>query len=55
VTPENLRALADLEEARQRGEVTEADYQAKRRAILSKSGISETPAPASNPTPAPAP
>lgn len=55
VTPENLRALADLEEARQRGEVTEADYQAKRRAILSSSGVSETPAPASNTTPAPTP
>lgn len=55
VTPENLRALADLEEARQRGEVTEADYQAKRRAILSSSGISETPAPAVNTEPAPAP
>jgi hypothetical protein len=54
VTPGNLRALADLEEARQRGEVTEADYQAKRRAILSNSGISETPAPATNTTPAPA-
>lgn len=53
VTPDNLRALADLEEARQRGEVTEADYQAKRRAILSSSGISDTPVPASAPTPAP--
>jgi hypothetical protein len=53
VTPENLRALADLEEARQRGEVTEADYQARRRAILSSGGVSDPPAPASNTTPAP--
>jgi hypothetical protein len=29
-----LRALADLEDARRRGEVTEADYQSKRRQIL---------------------
>lgn len=55
VTPESLRALADLEEARQRGEVTEADYQAKRRAILSTGGGSDAPAPAINPTPPPAP
>lgn len=29
-----LRALADLEDARRRGEVTEADYQSRRRQIL---------------------
>jgi hypothetical protein len=29
-----LRALADLEDARRRGEVTESDYQSKRRQIL---------------------
>lgn len=34
VSPEGLRALADLEESRRRGELTEADYQAKRRQIL---------------------
>ena len=34
VSPEGLRALADLEESRRRGELTEGDYQAKRRQIL---------------------
>lgn len=43
----SLRALADLEDARRRGEVTEADYQAQRRQILA----GELPAPASAPTP----
>lgn len=32
--PESLRALADLEEARRAGELTEAEYQRKRRALL---------------------
>jgi len=32
--PEALRALADLEEARRSGEITEAEYQRKRRALL---------------------
>jgi hypothetical protein len=35
LSPESLRALADLEEWRRRGQVTEAEYQAKRREILS--------------------
>ena len=34
LTPEQLRALADLEEARQRGEVSEAQYQSRRGRIL---------------------
>ena len=34
LSPQGLRALADLEESRRRGELTEADYQAKRRQIL---------------------
>jgi len=36
LTPEALRALADLEEQRQRGEVDEAEYMARRREILEK-------------------
>jgi hypothetical protein len=32
--PETLRALADLEEARRAGELTEAEYQRRRRALL---------------------
>ncbi len=32
--PTALRALAELEEAREQGQITEADYRAKRRAIL---------------------
>lgn len=43
----SLRALADLEDARRRGEVTEADYQSRRRQILA----GELPAPASAPAP----
>jgi hypothetical protein len=35
LSPEALRALADLEEVRRRGELSETDYQAKRREILS--------------------
>jgi len=36
--PEALRALADLEEARRSGEITEADYQRRRRALLEPAG-----------------
>ena len=50
VSPEGLRALADLEESRRRGELTEADYQAKRRAILAGS-MPAAPTPTSNPAP----
>lgn len=42
LSPEALRALADLEEERRRGQVTEVDYQAKRREIL---GTTEPAAP----------
>lgn len=35
LSPEALRALADLEETRRRGELSETDYQEKRREILS--------------------
>lgn len=35
LSPEALRALADLEEVRRRGEVSETDYQERRREILS--------------------
>ena len=34
LSPEQLRALADLEERRQRGDVTEAEYREQRRRIL---------------------
>jgi hypothetical protein len=48
LSPEALRALADLEEDRRRGELTEAEYQSRRRQILA----GELPA-ASTPAPAP--
>jgi hypothetical protein len=54
LSPNALRALADLEESRRRGELTEADYQARRRQIVSD-GLPEPagdPAPASAPAPA---
>ena len=54
VSPEGLRALADLEESRRRGELTEADYQAKRRQILAGS-MPEEPEPASAPATTPPP
>jgi hypothetical protein len=41
LSPEALRALADLEEERRRGQLTEPDYQARRREILS----GKTPSP----------
>jgi len=34
LSPETLRALADLEDSRRRGEVTEAEYESERRRIL---------------------
>jgi hypothetical protein len=34
LSPEQLRALADLEEARQNGQVSEAEYQGRRAKIL---------------------
>jgi hypothetical protein len=34
LSPDQLRALADLEEERQQGRITEADYRARRRKIL---------------------
>jgi hypothetical protein len=37
LTPTQLRALADLEEARQRGDITEGQYQTRRAVILSGS------------------
>lgn len=50
LSPDALRALADLEEQRRRGEVTEADYQAQRRQILS----SDLPAAEAQPAAEPA-
>jgi hypothetical protein len=34
LSPEQLRELADLEEARRAGQVSESEYQARRREIL---------------------
>jgi hypothetical protein len=34
LTPQQLRALADLEEARQDGAVSETEYQSRRGSIL---------------------
>ena len=34
LSPEQLRALADLEEARRAGEITEAEYAAEQQRIL---------------------
>ena len=36
LTPEQLRALADLEEDRRKGRITEATYQRERRQLLRK-------------------
>jgi hypothetical protein len=52
LSPDALRALADLEEERRRGEVTEADYQSRRRQILAGE-LPDDPAPVSNPSPNP--
>ncbi len=38
LSPETLRALADLEESRRRGAITEAEYQERRRRILASDG-----------------
>jgi hypothetical protein len=52
LSPGALRALADLEEERRRGEVTEAEYQSKRRQILAgdvPAGQPDAPAPVAAP------
>jgi hypothetical protein len=36
LSPEQLRALADLEEQRQQGRITESDYRTRRRKILAR-------------------
>lgn len=36
--PDALRALADLEEARRAGSITEAEYQRRRQALLEPAG-----------------
>lgn len=51
LSPDALRALADLEEERRRGVVTEAEYQARRRQILAGDLPSQTPAPVGAPNP----
>lgn len=49
LSPDALRALANLEDERRRGEVTEADYQSRRRQILA--GDLPEAAPAASPNP----
>ena len=51
LSPEALRALADLEETRRRGDLTENEYQTRRKAILS----GQLPEPSPPATGAPAP
>jgi hypothetical protein len=46
LSPEALRALADLEESRRRGQLSESQYQQRRREILSGKLPSSEPAPA---------
>jgi hypothetical protein len=54
LSPEALRALADLEEDRRRGQLTEAEYQSRRRQILAGELPAATaPAPVSAPKPKP--
>jgi hypothetical protein len=53
LSPETLRKLADLEEARRRGELTEGEYSARKRSIL-LADPSSSPAPPPAPSPAPA-
>jgi hypothetical protein len=50
LSPEALRALADLEETRRRGGLTESEYQTRRKAILSGQLPSSHPPAAADPT-----
>ncbi|HXK24483.1 MAG TPA: SHOCT domain-containing protein [Myxococcota bacterium] len=45
LSPAQLRALADLEEARQAGEITEAEYVARQQEILTAEGANPLPPP----------
>jgi hypothetical protein len=54
LSPAALRALADLEEDRRRGEVTETEYQSRRRQIVAgdlPDAPNDTPAPVAAPKP----
>jgi hypothetical protein len=53
LSPETLRKLADLEEARRRGELTEGEYSARKRSIL-LADPSSSPTPPANAPAAPA-
>jgi len=56
LSPETLRKLADLEEARRRGELTEGEYSARKRSILLADPSAEpNPSPATPQAPAQAP
>jgi len=43
ISAETLRALADLEDQRQRGEISESDYEGKRREILAADPATRSP------------
>src|SRR5262245_5607740 len=55
LTPAQLRALADLEEARNQGKVTSAEYAAERNRIIGPPAAAPAAAPPPAPAPAPAP
>jgi hypothetical protein len=55
LSPETLRKLADLEEARRRGELTEGEYSARKRSILLADPSASPPPPAAPPAPSPSP
>jgi hypothetical protein len=55
LAPETLRKLADLEEARRRGELTEGEYSARKRSILLEDPSASPPPPATPPAPSPSP
>jgi hypothetical protein len=49
MTPERLRALADLEDPRRRGELTETEYTIRKRGILFPPAEPSAPPPAPEP------
>jgi len=55
LSPDTLRKLADLEEARRRGELTEGEYSARKRSILLADPSASPPPPATPPAPSPSP
>jgi hypothetical protein len=49
MTPERLRTLADLEDSRRRGELTETEYTIRKRTILFPPADQKAPPPAPTP------